>query len=158
MIQIAHEPKSVSELLRRVVKDMRRVKNHGVEFNMLQWASPEYGDRACQVCAAGAYALAECSSSIQDLGDIELERLLEIIEHEVSETDTMTFIDDVRSGYLLDDINSYPTLDFLTVEAVTIINDAFDFMVSRNDYNAFDYKDVVKWFNTVATILEREGY
>lgn len=166
-----YQPTSISDLLRRVVADMRTVRQRDhVEFGMLSWAESypqELSDpeAPCAVCAAGAYILAECfPDGISGVDDEEIEDItyyiVDIAEWGYDSPErktayyTMQLIDDIRSGY----IDRGYDLPFATAEALGEARDFLDRFDKVADYDSNDYRDVVKLFNTLADYLERKGY
>lgn len=147
---------TLSDLLRRVVSDMRFVKErYGVEFDMDEWVSTT-DDGRCAVCAAGAFVLAECyPDGIDDAELMHFNRNIIRTDIRDGDADVLLLIDDIRQGYPDD----YLCDSFgLSVECVDLIRNAFTRLKNSHDYDEDDYHDVVKWFNSLATILEKNGY
>lgn len=143
-------PDKLSELLRRVVADMRTVLNRDeVEFEMGVWADFTMDD-GCAVCAAGAYILAECfpDGYSYDHG-----------------TDIVNYIDAVSypAKHLIDNFRDFSVhrvrdRDIYNTPDDVLCGLAAIFGRISERYDPHSYLDVVKWFNTAAAYLESRGY
>lgn len=149
-------PEKLSKLLREVVADMRLVKNRDhVEFEMSEWALLNSETEKCQVCAAGAYVLAQCFPD--GIANVSYSMRDEIADYIIraDPEDIKWGIDQFRQGTVSTMIKEWYALP---KDIVGKLDTLFDTMDARHHYDSFDYADVVKWFNTAAAYLESRGY